>query len=333
MATVAGQMEDALPPDLRDYWFRRCSIVIGCWPLGYYRAIYDENGKEIGYSGRRDKFGDQVVGSYADKSSNHPPEEFHTQYAFATSFARRYNWIYGHGATWWHLSEKEAKQYGGGQSDRLPVDERLDDFKRIVQLKPRVTDPLLTSLAQELQTTGRLVIAEQYGLIKDWLVLGPFENKEDPPERHTALRTKLIDTSITEFPEIVSTVDGRRLTWQRCKADQRSGYVNAMPLFDPNTNMSYFALCYVNSPKRRTAQLRTGSNDGLAVWVNGEKIYEANRLRGAGIDDDIIDIVLPPGSCPILLQICQTGGTTGFYARITDEEGQPLDDLTFSTKP
>lgn len=330
IAKVASQMEDVLSPDLRGYWFRRCSVVIGCWPLGYYRPIYDESGEQIGYSGKREKFGDKVVGSYADKSSNYPPGEFHTQYAFATSFARCYNWIYGHGATWWHLSEEEAKHYGAGKNEQLPVDERLDDFKRIVRLKPRATDALLSDLAEEFLATGRLEIADRFGLIKDWLVLGPFENKESPPERHTALRTALIDTEITEFPETVSTKDGRQIKWRHCHADKRSGYVNGMPLFEPNTDISYFALCYVTSPKKRAAQLRVGSNDGVAVWVNGEKIYEANKLRGAVIDDDIIDIVLPAGPCPILLQICQTGGTTGFYARITDETGQAPADLTFS---
>ncbi|MFH1742915.1 MAG: hypothetical protein ABIH23_28250 [bacterium] len=330
IATVAGKMEDALSPDLRDYWKRRCSIVIGCWPLGYYRDLFDENGNQIGYGGKREKFGDEVIGSYADKSCNYPPSEFRTQYSFATSFARRYNWIYGHGATWWQFNEEEAKRYDASKNEQLPVDENLDVYKQIVKSKPPVTDPFLLDLAKQFLTTNQLEIAGHFGLIKDWLVLGPFENKEDPPERHTALRQKWIDTALTRFPMIMKTKDAKEMSWRLCHTDSRSGIVDGMPLFDPNNDISYFALCYVTSPDQRAAQLRVGSNDGAAVWVNGEKIYEVNCMRSVALDSDIIDIVLPAGTCPILIQVCQDGGITGFCARITNDNGQPLDDLTFA---
>ena len=109
--------------------------------------------------------------------------------------------------------------------------------------------------------------------------------------------------------------------------------VDAMPLLDPNTDVTYFALSYVTSPTRRAAQLRVGTNDGGAVWVNGDKVHEANRMRSVELDADVIDIALPAGTCPILIQVCQGGGVTGFCARVTDPSGAVLDSVTFSTEP
>ncbi|MFH1742916.1 MAG: hypothetical protein ABIH23_28255 [bacterium] len=332
ISQVDGQLRDVLPPNLLEYWWKRGSIAIGCWPLGYYRELYDENGKQIGYGGKREKFGDENIGSYGDKSCNYPPDEFAAQYAFTTTFTRSYNWIYAHGATWWQFNEEEAKRFNGRNNDRLPVDERLDDFKEIVRRKPRLSDPVLSGIAREYCATGRMQVADRFGLIKDWLVLGPFENEGDPPNRNSAFRKALIDTERTRFPQTVTTEDGRSMTWQLCHANPQSGYVNMMPVFDPNIWISYVALCYVHSPTKRAAQLRTGSNDGIAVWVNGEKLYEVNRKRGPIIDDDIINIVLPAGTSSILLQVCQMSGTTGFYARITDSHGELFDDVSVGSE-
>lgn len=333
VAKIATDLENAMPSSLQEYWRQRCSIAIGCWPLGYYRDILDDEGNRIGYGGKREKFGDEVIGSYADKSSNYSVTEFQTQYAFANSFTRRYNWIYGHGATWWQFDDKEAKRFNAGKNERLPVDENLDAYKRVLKSKPRVSDSFLPSLAEEYRKTNSLPIAEHFGLIMDWLVLGPFENKEDPPERHTALRETWIDTSLRAFPKTVKTKTGEKMSWRLCHADPKFGAVDGMPLFDPNTDISYFGLCYVTSPKRRAAQLRVATNDGGAVWFNGDKLCEANSMRSVELDTDIIDIVLPEGTSPILIQVCQNGGITGFCARITDTSGNVVEDLTFSTTP
>ena len=99
------------------------------------------------------------------------------------------------------------------------------------------------------------------------------------------------------------------LPWKPVHASSQSGYIDAMPVFEPeNTNISYFALCYVTSLEERAAQLRVSGNDGIAVWVNGDKVHEDNSMSGANLDSNKVNIVLPQGTCPILLQICQGGG-------------------------
>jgi len=89
------------PEKVRRYWQEKCSICLGGWPLGYYRDIKDESGKTIGYAGRKEIFGDELIGSYADNGPRFSLEEFRTQMAGLSAASKRYNWIYAHGHTWY----------------------------------------------------------------------------------------------------------------------------------------------------------------------------------------------------------------------------------------
>jgi len=110
-AHVQEAVAQACSEFLLDYWRRRCSVAMGAWPLGYYRAVYDEDGNFLGYSGKEGTFGDEIVGSYADKSEWYGPEEFGRQMAGLNTFCPRYNWIYMHGTSWWQNTAEEIARY------------------------------------------------------------------------------------------------------------------------------------------------------------------------------------------------------------------------------
>ncbi len=94
-----------------DWWQAHGKVALGAWPLGYYRAITDADGKFIGWSGKAETFGDKIVGSYADKSSRFPLDEFEMQLAAIRTFSDDYCWIYGHGSSWWQLDVAQADAY------------------------------------------------------------------------------------------------------------------------------------------------------------------------------------------------------------------------------
>jgi hypothetical protein len=110
-AKVAAMIEQECSKPLANYWRQRCSVVMGAWPLGYYRAINDGNGKFLGWGGKKEVFGDKIIGSYADKSEWYPPSEFKEQMAGLNTFCPRYNWIYGHGEVFWQWTEAELERY------------------------------------------------------------------------------------------------------------------------------------------------------------------------------------------------------------------------------
>lgn len=139
--TTNETVKEILPKAVRDYWSRRCTVAPGAWPLGYYRAIKNAKGDFVGWSGKQNVFGDQVVGSYADKSEWYPPQTFAEQMAALNTFSPRYNWIYSHGAVFWQWTEEQRARYERGvhqtkSNPTLPTVANVDAFLSIIASPP-----------------------------------------------------------------------------------------------------------------------------------------------------------------------------------------------------
>lgn len=137
LGLYAGELQGVIlgktPAKLHSYWNRRCSIALGGWPFGYYRDVAGPDGKSLGYSGRKEVFGDQVVGSYADKSGRFSPEDFAGQMAGLNTYSPRFNWIYGHGDVFTHMTPEQIEKYKKGVHKSLfnvhiPTDGNLDAY-------------------------------------------------------------------------------------------------------------------------------------------------------------------------------------------------------------
>lgn len=331
IADLSAKVKSSLNPNAWDYWKQNGSIVIGGWPLGYYRPIHDEEGAFLGWSGKKSIFGDQIVGSYADKSSNYSPLDFARQYSFMNSFTKRYNWIYGHGATWWHLTEEEARRYGEKQSAILPCDPQLQRYKKILAEKPFLEESRWIDLAEEFKIQNILNLADRMGMIRDWRVIGPFANEEGPPNRHTSFAMQFPPEFELDFSKQYQGKYGE-VSWEKISCNPYSGYVDVKTIYPSDEFFTYYAACTVDSSQEKAAQLRIGSNDGAAVWLGARRIFECNAFRTASLDQNIIPIALPKGKISLLLKIAQAGGGTGFYARITDDDGEPIEGVQYSTE-
>ncbi len=62
-----------------------------------------------------------------------------------------------------------------------------------------------------------------------------------------------------------------------------------------------------------------------------KKVYAHRRTRGATIDRRTIPVTLAAGENIILVKVCNESLPWGFYLRITDTDGNPLDDLKVNT--
>jgi len=60
-----------------------------------------------------------------------------------------------------------------------------------------------------------------------------------------------------------------------------------------------------------------GSDDGIAVWLNGKKVLSNNVSRGAGENQDKVKLRLRKGQNHLLLKIYNRGGGHGFYFSLT----------------
>ena len=161
-------------------------------------------------------------------------------------------------------------------------------------------------------------------LIKDWYFLGPFDNSDRKGvEKHFLPEDKI---------DIEETYEGKNKVaaeWRRPFDYGSSGYADLNSLFGINDYAVAYALTYIYSPKERDVQLRVGSDEGIKIWLNDKVIFSYTAERSAEVDDDIIKAHLEKGWNRILVKVSDTWGSWGFYFRITNLDGKPMDDLVF----
>ena len=92
---------------------------------------------------------------------------------------------------------------------------------------------------------------------------------------------------------------------------------NRTHLFESGLGVHYLAL-RLHSKEERTYQLRLGSDDGLMVWLRGEKVHENRSARGVSLDQDLVDLKLLPGQNEVIVKVVNTGGASGFAWRLWD---------------
>jgi hypothetical protein len=89
-----------------------------------------------------------------------------------------------------------------------------------------------------------------------------------------------------------------------------------------------YALVWVDAARDTDAVLAVGASDGLAVWVNDEKVHSVVGGRDWSPQEDRIPIHLKQGRNRLLLKSMHGGGLWFLSADIQDEKGKPIDGVT-----
>ncbi len=207
-------------------------------------------------------------------------------------------------------------------------------------LTRKIADPQVPALQKYYQSrllsalyleTGRLdkvrEIADQLGFIREWLVIGPFENQE-----------KLGFDEVYAPEEEINlnkTYKGMRgmVKWQKLSAVRNNGIVDLNSVFYPQEWTAGYALTYVYSPEDRIAAIRTGSDDSLKIWFNEDLVLNDETYKGYQAEQHVMGIKLRCGWNKILVKVCQGGGAWEFGLRLTDPAGVLLTDLKYTLDP
>jgi hypothetical protein len=145
-------------------------------------------------------------------------------------------------------------------------------------------------------------------VIGPWMLIGPFPNTNGAG----------FDTAYPPEKEIDFTKQyegkGGQVGWK--KTDFKDGSINNLAVFGkPELNAE--AVCYVARDITTTGTteipLSLGSDDGLAVFINGERVLADNQQRACTPDQNRLTLRLKPGKNTILLKVTQTSGDWAFY--------------------
>jgi hypothetical protein len=173
------------------------------------------------------------------------------------------------------------------------------------------------------------------GFIQRWLLL---ESIRVPGQlTESAIRAaveKDFPVSATPLPHDgdTLTVGGSELTWHA--VDTANYNVNlyhfAYALNKPTSNVLFWAVTVVNSPREMSGvRLAIGSNAASVWWVNDREATALYNDRQTVIDDGVSKrLTLNQGANVIRAAIVNAGGATDFCARFLDANERPIKTLT-----
>ena len=163
------------------------------------------------------------------------------------------------------------------------------------------------ALVEHLSRPGAKAVTgvPQYG---PWFEIGPYSGGDT------------FKTAYLPEKEInLSKGDGKR-RWKQIKATD--GVVHNLRL-GGNTAVYFYRTITASAPA--TVMSYYGSDDGLAVWLNGKNILSNNVSRGVQANQDKAGLVLKEGTNHLLIKIKNGGGGSGWYFSTSEKAGGKKD--------
>ncbi len=139
-----------------------------------------------------------------------------------------------------------------------------------------------------------------------WYVIGPFECDENefdnsgPPEKEIDLKKT--------YPG----KGGRPVGWKEF-ADFRLGAANNLKKYRNNDNAAVYLYHEIEAAEAMTLPISLGSDDQLAVWINGKEVLRENVVRSVAPDQSHADLKLKAGKNQLLLKVGNIGGEWEVY--------------------
>lgn len=155
------------------------------------------------------------------------------------------------------------------------------------------------------------------GCLTTWHVLGPFGAPKLETFKDVPFAVKGIDV---EEPVVI---DGKpAMAWQERVSRDIDGVIDLQ--FLKNSNATAYAFTTIRCAADEKLQLLIGSDDQVAVWLDGRLVHENFASRGLRPDQDRVALELPAGTHELLLKIGQGGGGWEFCVRLVDADGAPV---------
>lgn len=153
--------------------------------------------------------------------------------------------------------------------------------------------------AQSVWEAATLAELETSATFSTWQMIGPFKAasfdeafaKDFGPEARVDLKQSI---GKAKWKKQDKLVDGK-----------------AFPLSGENSSWYFHRTATV--PADVETEFSLGSDDAIAVWVNGKQVHSNKAQRGVAPDQDKVKVQLTKGDNAILIKVVNAGGVGGFY--------------------
>ncbi|MGC9969856.1 MAG: prolyl oligopeptidase family serine peptidase [Bryobacteraceae bacterium] len=162
------------------------------------------------------------------------------------------------------------------------------------------------------------------GYLRSWLVLGEFPNPDRKALDVDFLGERGGEAQIRPAAGMThKRPDGSQAVWTQYTSDR--DIVNFLRAFPgrPASNVVAYAFTTIDRPAAGKALLSLGSDDGVAVWLNGERVHHNPASRAVTPDEDQVEVYMPAGVNSLLLKVEQGAGDWGFILRVLEPGAIP----------
>ena len=188
---------------------------------------------------------------------------------------------------------------------------------------------VLSSVGKAAKATGSKVGIDAYQVlhaspfVKRYMVLGPF-----PKTDLNTIDELLHSEDQLDLEKTYTGIDGKPVHWQEVTT-RADGYLDLRRDLSPMPLTVGYTLVYVHASKTTDSVMLMGSDDEIAVWLNGTEIHRKSIDAGATADADAVPCQFKAGWNTVLCQKVDLGWSWGLYLRFTDAEGV----LRYATQP
>ncbi len=148
--------------------------------------------------------------------------------------------------------------------------------------------------------------------LTNWQLLGPFPYKGE----HGLAMAHSVEKKIYADALYVNS-SGKRLRWQKAAA-LADGSMDLIKIFGPHEKANAYASTEFTSAASGEMLFLLGSDDGVAMWLNGKEAHRNDAHRGVTPASDIVIAPVQQGRNTVLLKIENGGGGWGFILETVD---------------
>lgn len=92
-----------------------------------------------------------------------------------------------------------------------------------------------------------------------------------------------------------------------------------------------YAQTFITSKEAKKVVLRIGNSSAFKVWLNDELLFTNSEDATTDLDAYAISVTLPAGTSRLLIKNADSSSSSYFIARLTDENGIPVNDVSYSS--
>ncbi len=208
----------------------------------------------------------------------------------------------------------------GSLATSLAAQGRKADAEKVVRalITRANTTETVQQVIQAAPVLGLKDLPQRLGFVMAWQVVGPFPWNAAEGFSKLNINEPAIDTS-KKYP-----IGNEQVGWKGYNGTDPAGIINLAALLGDGSDCTGYAVAKVVVDSDMDVVVRTGSDDGIKVWVNGEVVTEQNVSRGTALDQDQAPVKLRAQDNYILVEVTQGGGGWNFCLRLTKPDGTPV---------